>query len=283
MNTDLEWEKWGRQDPYYGVLTNPKFRKGEMTEEAKQEFLHSGRYHVEQVINACRKYVDPSFNPRRVLDFGCGVGRLVLPFAALADEVVGVDISEAMLAEARNNCREHGVDNAIFVKSDDVLSGVTGLFDLVHTAIVLQHIDPHRGTQIVAELLARIMPGGLAAIQLTYGKAYHAETLGAIPPLEPPRVEPPMMVAAKATPWLRKLFGRPPMAGQVEVVVEAFAASAAEALVIEAPAKDPEMLMNPYDLNVLFFMMQSAGVTDFHTEFTDHGGELGVFLYFRKA
>ena len=40
--------------------------------------------------------------------------------------------------------------------------------------------------------------------------------------------------------------------------------------------------MNPYSLSELAFMLQSAGVTQFHTAFTDHGGELGVFLFFGK-
>ncbi len=281
MSTDVEWEKWGVQDPYFSVLTDPKFRKGEITAEAKQDFFVSGRVHVEHVLNACRKYIDPAFAPQRVLDFGCGVGRLVLPFAAMAREVVGVDISEAMLIEARRNCMEQGVCNAEFVKSDDTLSAVEGLFDLVHTAIVLQHVDALRGMQLVAHLLARLAPGGVGALQLTYGKAYHAATLGVPPTVEPPRPALPMVAAAKSTPWLRKLFRRPPVSNQADTA-QTSAAGATDGPVDDAPAKDPEMQMNPYNLNVLFYLMQTAGVTDFHTEFSDHGGELGVFLYFRK-
>lgn len=283
MSTDLEWEKWGRQDPYFGVITNPKFRKGEMTAKAKEDFFFSGRSHVGRVMGACRKYIDPEFEPQRVLDFGCGVGRLVLPFAASAREVVGVDISDAMLIEARRNCVERGVTNAIFVKSDDTLSEVEGVFDLVHTAIVLQHIDAARGMNLVAHLLARIAPGGLGAIQLTYGKAYHAATLGALPPIEPPRAPAPMVVAAaKSTPWIRKLFGRPPNDTQSTLAPLSQEAGVNDQTTADVPDKDPEMQMNPYNLNSLFFLMQTAGVTNFHTEFTDHGGELGVFLYFRK-
>lgn len=45
---------------------------------------------------------------------------------------------------------------------------------------------------------------------------------------------------------------------------------------------DGIMLMNPYNVNELLFTMQTAGVKTFYTEFTDHGGELGIFLYFRR-
>ena len=46
---------------------------------------------------------------------------------------------------------------------------------------------------------------------------------------------------------------------------------------------DPEIQMNPDHMNELLFLMQKAGVWRFHTEFTDHGGELGVFLCFQKS
>jgi hypothetical protein len=42
------------------------------------------------------------------------------------------------------------------------------------------------------------------------------------------------------------------------------------------------MQMNAYNLSELAYMLQSVGVRSMHVEFTDHGGELGVFLFFRK-
>jgi hypothetical protein len=44
---------------------------------------------------------------------------------------------------------------------------------------------------------------------------------------------------------------------------------------------DPEIQMNPYNVNQILFAMQSTGISRFHTEFTDHGGELGVFIFFQ--
>ena len=39
--------------------------------------------------------------------------------------------------------------------------------------------------------------------------------------------------------------------------------------------------MNPYIVNELFFYMQGKGVQRFYSEFTDHGGELGLIIFFR--
>lgn len=46
--------------------------------------------------------------------------------------------------------------------------------------------------------------------------------------------------------------------------------------------QDPEMQMNPYRLNDLLFMIQSLGVKNVFLEYVDHGGELGVYLFFQK-
>jgi hypothetical protein len=39
--------------------------------------------------------------------------------------------------------------------------------------------------------------------------------------------------------------------------------------------------MNPYNINEILFLLQCRGVRQLHCDFTDHGGELGVFLFFK--
>jgi hypothetical protein len=40
------------------------------------------------------------------------------------------------------------------------------------------------------------------------------------------------------------------------------------------------MQMNPYNMNEILFLLQCRGVQRTYVEFTDHGGELGVSLFF---
>lgn len=49
-------------------------------------------------------------NGPRVLELGCGSGRLTVPMAATGLEVVGGDLSDPMLARARELARERGVN-----------------------------------------------------------------------------------------------------------------------------------------------------------------------------
>jgi SAM-dependent methyltransferase len=244
MSTDVAWEEWGRRDPYFGVITDAKFRQSDMDERAKQEFFESGESHAHGVLTTIRRHLDPGFAPRTVLDFGCGVGRLLIPFAKMIGEVVGLDVSPSMLQEARRNCDQHGLTNVRLLESDDSLSTLTGSFDLIHSCIVFQHIPAERGREIFSKLLQHLCPGGVGAIQLTYSKARFASTHGLAP--APSAIVPspdttPQLIAADA---------------------------------------DPEIQMNPYNINEIFFLMQRRGVQQFHVEFSDHGGELGVFLFF---
>jgi 2-polyprenyl-3-methyl-5-hydroxy-6-metoxy-1,4-benzoquinol methylase len=243
VSTDIAWEEWGRRDPYFGVITDPKFRSADLNEQAKREFFDSGATHVHGVLATIRKHIDPDFAPKSVLDFGCGVGRMLSAFAKIADDVVGLDVSSTMLQEARRNCDQQLLRNVRLFESDDALSALSGVFDLIHSCIVFQHIPVGRGRVIFSKLLEHLRPGGVGALQLTYSKTRFASTCGVAPPPPPP-------------------------APLVEVPAQALA------------TVDPEMQMNPYNMNEILFLMQHHGVRQFYVEFSDHGGELGVFLFF---
>lgn len=264
VDTDTAWEQWGQRDPYFGVLTDERFRASRITDELKEEFFASGRQHVDHVLETLRRHGDPAFAPKRVLDFGCGVGRLVIAFARDADMVVGMDVSPSMLEEAKANCRLRNITNVTLVGSDDTLSAADGPFDLVHSCIVLQHIEVKRGTALFAQLVRKIRPGGHGAIHVTFGWTAHADTWGQEPP-PPPPPSPSHMQTAKR--WVRERIGPPPKPADLE----------------PSGPKDPEMQMNYYNLSALMFILHSAGVQKTYMEFTDHGGALGAFIFFRMA
>ncbi len=261
MSTDRDWEDWGARDPYYGVLTHPRFRTATLTPEAREEFFHSGRVHAEHVINTVRTHIDPAFAPQRILDFGCGVGRVLIPFAHMAGEAVGMDISPSMLAEAGRNAEAQGVNNLRLLLSDDKLSALQGDFDLVHSCIVLQHVEIPRGRELFRQLVQRIRPGGMGALQVTFAWDYHDTTFGQ-PPLAPSPAAQGSLDRLKTR--LRGLFS--PAAQPPEFAIR----------------KDPEMQMNFYNLSELLYLMQKAGARSLHTDVTNHDGALGVFMFFRR-
>ena len=271
MTTDTEWQAWGTRDPYFAVLTNPKYRTDVLTPDAKLEFLASGRKTVEMVLNACRGYFGAHFAPQRVLDFGCGVGRLSIPFAAQAREVVGMDVAESMLAEARLNCEAQHCHNVTLVLSDDTLSRATGQFDLVYSCLVLQHIEVVRGRKLFAELVGKVQPGGCGVIQVPFAWDKYEAEFGLVPDRQVVLPAPNERHSQTKAFWRRAFerLGIPRAAPAIEPSPK-------------AASSDPEMQMNCYNLSQLMFILQRAGVQRVYSNFTNHGGALGVFMFFQK-
>ena len=166
-HADRAYDRVGRIEPYYGVITLDRFLSANLDPAALHDFFETGQAQVTRVLATIRAHLAAEFKPRRALDFGCGVGRILIPLAREAGHAVGVDVSDAMMAEAARNCRERNLVNVSFVKSDDQLSRLEGTFDLIHSVIVFQHIAPRRVEVLVRGLLAHLEPGGVGALHFT--------------------------------------------------------------------------------------------------------------------
>ncbi|WP_271166258.1 class I SAM-dependent methyltransferase [Brevundimonas intermedia] len=168
-DTDADWEEIARTNPYYGVLTDPRFKSDNLNDEVLADFFRSGVQGIEHEVRWLRgRY--PDFAPKSALDFGCGVGRLTRALASVTGDVFGVDISESMLVEARHN----------------VPAGATfgrelpdRAFDWIVSLIVFQHIPPERGYPLLKALMARLAPGGFVTLQFAlYRDPRHASVPG---------------------------------------------------------------------------------------------------------
>lgn len=77
----------------------------------------------------------------RVLDVGCGVGRWSCRLAERGARVTGVDVSAAMLEQARRRAAARGfAARCRFIRQDVTALQVGGWFDLILGVTVLQHI-----------------------------------------------------------------------------------------------------------------------------------------------
>jgi len=96
----------------------------------------------------------------RVLDVGCGAGHTALAFAPHAAEVVGLDLTLAMLAQARKLAAERSLTNVSFERGDvERLPYPDASFDIV-TSRYSAHHYPH--PLLALHECARVLkPGGL--------------------------------------------------------------------------------------------------------------------------
>ena len=246
-NSDQEWEKFGKDDPYFGVISMDKFRKGQMDDDARKEFFDSGREHIKYVLDTVRNNIAADFHPKKAMDFGCGVGRLTLPLAEECEKVVGVDVSDSMLEEARRNEKLLGAKNVEWVNPGSDLSTLSGKFDFIHTFIVFQHIPPARGYEIIRQMIDLLEDGGVACLQMLY----YRDVPASVPFLG----------------WLRKYV--PGLHGLVNI---AHGKSFSE----------PLMEKNRYDLNKVLFMLHTSGCGSIRIMPQGKGKLKNAVIFFQK-
>jgi SAM-dependent methyltransferase len=102
--------------------------------------------------------------PGRILDLGCGDGRLTALLLAEypASEAICVDMSETMLAAARE--RFAGDDRVTFAshRLDDPLP-FPGPFDAVVSSLAIHHVTDDRKRSLYGEAAGLLAPGGVFA------------------------------------------------------------------------------------------------------------------------
>jgi SAM-dependent methyltransferase len=157
------WRDWGSVDPLYAILTDPKYRHGGGD---RAEFLSTGEGLAAGVLGHCDELGLPK-EFGRALDFGCGVGRLTAPLSVRFEEILGLDVSDNMIATARDlhaerpNCQfeVHG--------GADLHSYPDATFDLVFCVLVLQHLGSQEAILLYLKEFVRVLrPGGALVFQL---------------------------------------------------------------------------------------------------------------------
>jgi len=248
VGTDRDWEKLGKKDPYWAVVSAEKYRQDALDDSALSEFFLSGREHLDQVLCMLRNNFRSNFSPGSSLDFGCGVGRIAIPLAGCSQSVTAVDVSPAMLEQAARNAASQGAQNIGFLQTSELSSIADGSMDLVHSYMVFQHILPLRGERLFRELLRKLNSGGMGALHLT--------------------VDRDVSLAKRAVSWVRGRF-RP-----AHWIVN---------LLQGRPVFGPAIYMYTYSPRRLLRYIRAAGCKRIIAEPLQHGSHVGIMFYFEKT
>ncbi|GLQ31980.1 class I SAM-dependent methyltransferase [Litoribrevibacter albus] len=99
----------------------------------------------------------------RVLDVACGPGLVVTAFAAVAQQVEGIDLTPAMLEQAEKQVKQHGLSNATFRQGDaNHLPYDDASFDVVVTRYSFHHFE--QPDQVLSEMVRVCKPGGTVVV-----------------------------------------------------------------------------------------------------------------------
>ena len=168
-NTDKDWKKIGFDNPYWGVISAPEFNYlNEENKDLLDRFYKTGEDEVNRLINLIRTKVNCNFKIGSVLDFGSGVGRLLLPFAQKTSNICyGCDISEGMHKKCLTRANYLDLNNIKLIQN---LENINTCFSLVNTRIVLQHIHPKRGIDYINKLAELVKNDGIFSLQVTIAR-----------------------------------------------------------------------------------------------------------------
>lgn len=254
QSTDAAWEWWGRNHPYFGVLTEQQYQGQKLPRESAEEFFMTGTQYVDFLWSTIESIFEPGFRPSRALDFGCGVGRLTIPLARRVPRVTGIDISPSMLLVAQDSAAQYQAANIDFVESDDELSRLgEEQYDLIISFIVLQHIPVKRGYRLFERLVSHLSEGGIGALHFTY------ET-----PARPLDWRSPRQL-------LNRLRYRSHLINGL--------VNSLKGKPFDSPI--PVMEMNAYDLTVVHKILHENACPRSFAQYWSQGGE-GIVLFFRK-
>ena len=103
----------------------------------------------------------------RILDVGCGYGRIAVPLAAVGHRVTGVDIAPALMTEARRGAGDAGVQVEIISASMTELPFPDASFDVVLCLWSAFHELLEEAEQVAAsrEMWRVLAPGGFALVE----------------------------------------------------------------------------------------------------------------------
>jgi len=91
----------------------------------------------------------------RVLDFGCGIGRLTKWLSSLGQYVVGIEITKEMLDKAKLYSKSSNVDFILYDGSN--LCFRRECFDIILSVWVLQHMPNETVTNIIKQMVDCIL------------------------------------------------------------------------------------------------------------------------------
>lgn len=149
------WNEKARENAMFHIVSDPV-----MWDEKRRDAAFE-----EMGLQAARRMAPFLGKDVRVLDLGCGIGRVIHAAAPMAAEVTGVDISREMLDQAGEYLAER--DNVRLVQTSGAeLPGVEdGSIGFLYSVLCLIHVDKRSAWQYFLEIARVLESGGVARLQ----------------------------------------------------------------------------------------------------------------------
>jgi len=159
-----DWDRRARKNHRHYIVNS----QHQWTDD---EFWLSGRQTVSHYVSTDMENICGGKSPlaMRVLDFGCGAGRVTRALAGVFGEVHGVDISGEMIKIARKSLKD--LPNVkVHHSNGGHLDVLDGFFDFAFAFSVFHHVPSKDAiADCIAEVGKHLRPGGLFKFEVQGG------------------------------------------------------------------------------------------------------------------
>lgn len=164
-NTDLPTLQRMKKDWDDRAHTDAKFFIRAVYNQSEHEFWKSGKiecYNILGVNSQRYNLIIDGKNPKemKILEIGCGIGRILIPMAAIFGEAVGVDVSTEMVKTGRKHAKK--IFNCTIFENNgsDLSKFPDNYFDFCYSYIVFQHIPEKEIVKNYIKEVSRVLKNG---------------------------------------------------------------------------------------------------------------------------
>ncbi len=177
-----EWKKFGKENPFWSVLTHDQYKNENINEETKAQFYESGKIEAKAIVATLNRNGFLSdgnvhgggtdgLKNCTVIEYGCGCGRVTKTLATIFKKVIALDISDGNLDVARREVKSSNVEFRLIENMHDYESLPKA--DVVYSRIVLQHNCPPVMEYLLNSMFRVLSDDGMAFFQIpTYKYGY---------------------------------------------------------------------------------------------------------------
>jgi SAM-dependent methyltransferase len=157
----------------FAVMSDAEFRNSDTNFSPEQltAFYEQGRRFWNRWLRSLL-WDRPPDTRQSILEYGCGMGRILNQAPLEGLDAFGVDISRSQVDMARTYCPQASMIDFMVLDEAGKIPRENGSFDIVYSYAVLQHIKSTSSLdKAIGEICRVTKPGGLVRVQV---RSHHA-------------------------------------------------------------------------------------------------------------